>query len=190
MRRPSNYQNRKADLILVLGGARSGKSAYAQTLAIARARERVLFIATAEALDGEMRERIAVHRAERPPTWATLEAPRDLPYAIAKLESAPQLILLDCLTLWVTNEMLADENNLERRLLGQLDLIMEWTHLHDIDLILVSNEVGWGIVPENALARRFRDVLGRVNAYVAQHATQVFLMVAGLPIEIKRLARQ
>ena len=189
MTRQLKFHNRKADLILVLGGARSGKSAYAETLALAKARERVLFIATAEALDDDMRARIAKHRAARPSTWETLEAPRDLPHAIATLERSPHLIVLDCLTLWVTNEMLADENNLEKRLFRQLDLIMEWTHLNDIDLILVSNEVGWGIVPDNALARNFRDVLGRVNAYVAQYAGQVYLMVAGLPLEIKQLAR-
>lgn len=184
----SVFRNRRAQVILILGGARSGKSAYAEQLARAQ-NKRVLFLATAEALDDEMRERIAKHRAERPPDWETLEAPRDLPRAFATLEHAPQMILLDCLTLWVTNEMLADETNVERRLFGQLDLMLEWTHLHDIDLILVSNEVGWGIVPENALARRFRDVLGRVNMYAAQHASQVILMVAGLPIELKQLAR-
>ncbi len=190
VKRQSLFSPRTADLILILGGARSGKSAYAETLARAQPHARVLFIATAEALDDEMRERIAAHRAARPPEWETLEAPRELPRAIATLARAPQLILVDCLTLWATNEMLADETNLEKRLLGQLDLMMEWTHLHDIPLILVSNEVGWGIVPENALARRFRDVLGRVNAYVAQHATHVYLMAAGLPLEIKSLARR
>lgn len=188
MKRQSTFHRRAADLILILGGARSGKSAYAETLAHARSDKRTLFIATAQALDDEMRERIAAHRAARPPEWETLEAPREIPRAIATLERAPQLILLDCLTLWVTNEMLADEADLEKRLRGQLDLLIEWTYLHDIDLILVSNEVGWGIVPENALARRFRDVLGRVNAYVAQRATHVYLMVAGLPLEIKTTA--
>lgn len=190
MKRAFAFQNHQAQFTLILGGARSGKSAYAIELANARARERVLFIATAEGLDDEMRARIAKHRAERPPAWHTLEAPRDLPGAIATLERAPQLILVDCLTLWVTNEMLADTHALERRLLGQLDLLMEWAHLHDIDLILVSNEVGLGIVPENALAREFRDALGRVNAYVAQRADRVYWMVAGLPLEVKSLAQR
>jgi adenosylcobinamide kinase/adenosylcobinamide-phosphate guanylyltransferase len=183
-------KNHDSECILILGGARSGKSAFAVELANAHARERILFIATAEGLDDEMRARIAKHRAERPPAWQTLEAPRDLPGAIAQLERAPQLILVDCLTLWVTNELLADAHMLERRLLGQLDLLLEWTHLHDIDLILVSNEVGLGIVPENALARAFRDALGRVNTYVAQRADRVYWMVAGLRLEVKSLAQQ
>lgn len=190
MRQQSTRDSHNASLTLILGGARSGKSAYAEALAREQPDRRVLYIATAEALDDEMRERIAKHRADRPREWETLEAPREIPIAISGLERAPELILVDCLTLWVTNEMLADETNLEKRLLGQLDLLMDWTHLNDIDLILVSNEVGWGIVPENALARRFRDVLGRVNAYVAHHAGRVYLMVAGLPVEIKSLARE
>lgn len=188
MKRRSTFRNRKSQLILILGGARSGKSAYAQALAEARPHARVLFMATGQAFDEEMRERIAKHRAERPSTWETLDAPRDLPGAFATLEHSPQLIVLDCLTLWVSNEMLADETNVERRLCGQLDLLIEWTHLHDVDLIMVSNEVGWGIVPENALARRYRDVLGRVNAYAAQRATRVVLMVAGIPLEVKGAA--
>lgn len=184
----SKIENRKSEIIFVLGGARSGKSAFAQELAQQRAGENVLFLATAEALDDEMRERIAKHRAERPPTWQTLEAPRDLLQAIANLPTMPRLILLDCLTLWVTNEMLADENNLEQRLFYQLDLLCEWVRLQDIDLILISNEVGMGIVPDNALARAFRDLLGRVNARAAQHAQRVYWMTAGLPLEIKSRA--
>ncbi|MBI4675201.1 MAG: bifunctional adenosylcobinamide kinase/adenosylcobinamide-phosphate guanylyltransferase, partial [Chloroflexi bacterium] len=106
----------------------------------------------------------------------------------AQLETAPQLILVDCLTLWVTNELLASEAEIERRLVCQMDLLMEWTQLHDIDLIFVSNEVGLGIVPENALARRFRDLLGIVNAHVAQNADKVYWMVAGLPLEVKSIS--
>ncbi len=188
-RRPFFFRNRKSEAIFIIGGARSGKSAYAEDIAKERGRERVLFIATAEALDDEMRARIAKHRAARPPAWVTMEAPRELTLAISQLEVAPQLIVLDCVTLWVTNEMLADETDLEKRVLGQLDLIMEWAHMHDIDMIIVSNEVGYGIVPDNALARRFRDVLGHVNAYIAHHCDEVYWMVAGLPIEVKRLAQ-
>ncbi len=184
----SETQTLQAEVVFVLGGARSGKSAYAEQWARAQAK-RVLFIATAQALDDEMRERIVQHRATRPPEWETLEAPRDIPRALAALERAPQLILLDCLTLWATNEMLADAAQLEQRLFAQLDLILAWARQRGIVLLLVSNEVGWGIVPENALARHFRDVLGRVNAYVAQAASHVILMVAGLPIEIKNSAR-
>lgn len=174
--------------ILVLGGARSGKSTFAEKLAAQRSRDSVLYLATAQALDDEMRERIAKHRADRPAGWQTLEVPRDLNGALQTLSATPRVILVDCLTLWVTNELLADENEIEARLICQLDLLTEWARVQGIDLILVSNEVGLGIVPDNALARTFRDILGRVNARAAQHASQVFWMVAGLPIEVKSLA--
>lgn len=177
-----------SQIYLILGGARSGKSAFAEQLAGQRGGDAVLFIATAEALDDEMRERIAQHRRERPSAWQTLEAPRDILEAIRHWKAMPRLILIDCLTLWVANELLADAGDAERRIMCQLDLLTEWVHLQDIDLILISNEVGLGIVPENALARAYRDLLGRVNARVARSAHQVYWMVAGLPIEVKSLA--
>jgi len=177
----------KSEIVLVLGGARSGKSTFAEEWAKRRS-DSVLFLATAEALDNEMRERINKHRAERPTHWQTMEAPRDILEGIRRLETKPRVILLDCLTLWVTNELLANEINLEKRLACQLDMLTEWVHIQDVDLILVSNEVGLGIVPDNALSRTFRDVLGRVNARAAAAADKVFWMVAGLPIEVKSLA--
>lgn len=176
-------------ITLVLGGARSGKSAFAENLAQQRGGDGVLFIATAQALDEEMYARIAQHRAQRPHTWHTLEAPRKLPEAISQTDWMPRLILLDCLTLWVTNELLADETDLDKGLFCQLDLLTDWVRFQGIELVVISNEVGWGIVPDNALSRRFRDTLGRVNAYVADKADQVYLMVAGLPLEIKSLAK-
>ncbi len=185
---PSDRPNDRGEIILILGGARSGKSTFAEEFAKRRAGNAVLFIATAEPLDDEMRERIEQHRASRPPHWKTLEAPRNLLDSIAKLPEIKGLMLLDCLTLWVTNEMLADENDLERRLLCQLDLLIGWARVQSVDLVMVSNEVGLGIVPENALARRFRDVLGKVNAHVAQSADKVYWMVAGLAVEVKSLA--
>lgn len=177
-----------AEIVLVIGGARSGKSGWAQELARARGSDAVVFIATAEARDDEMRARIAQHRAERPPHWQTLEAPRNLTGAVAGLQQVPRLIIVDCLTLWVTNELLANGADLEKRMLCQLDLLVEWARLHDVDLILVTNEVGLGIVPENALAREFRDVVGRVNAHAAQLADKVYWMVAGLAVELKSIA--
>lgn len=175
----------KSEIIFILGGARSGKSAFAEQLAKQRGGDAVLVIATAQALDEEMRDRIAQHRRDRPPAWQTLEATRDIPEALRHCKTMPSLILLDCLTLLVTNELLADEQDLESRVMCQLDLLTEWVHLRDIDLILVSNEVGLGIVPENALARTFRDVLGRVNARAAKSADKVYWMVAGLPFDVK-----
>lgn len=176
------------EIYFILGGARSGKSTFAEQLAHRRAGDDVLFIATAEALDDEMRVRIAKHRADRPAAWQTLEAPRDLISALARLETIPRLVILDCLTLWLTNELLADETDLERRLTRELDLVTEWARIKSIDLVIVSNEVGLGIVPDNALSRTFRDVLGRLNAGAARHADFVFWMVAGLPVEVKTRA--
>lgn len=184
----SEINPRSSATILVLGGARSGKSTFAEKLAAQRGGDSVLYVATAEALDDEMRARIAKHRADRPPHWQTLEAPRDILGALQQWTAMPRLILVDCLTLWVTNELLADEAGAEKRLICQLDLLGEWARLQSVDLILVSNEVGLGIVPDNALSRTFRDILGRVNARAAQHANQVYWMVAGLPIEVKSLA--
>jgi adenosylcobinamide kinase/adenosylcobinamide-phosphate guanylyltransferase len=179
-----------SETILIIGGARSGKSSYAEKLARERARGDVLFVATAEASDDEMRERIARHRAARPSSWKTLEAPRNLVNVLRQWPDLPRLILLDCLTLWVSNELLAEPEDLERRLLCELDLLTDWAHLRAVDLILVSNEVGMGIVPENALARRYRDVLGIVNARAAHAADKVYWMVAGLPLEIKAAAER
>lgn len=189
MRRKSKFHNRKSEIVFILGGTRSGKSAYAEELAHAKARQSVLFIATAQALDDDMRARIAKHRADRPGAWLTLDAPRDLTGSIAQLDSAPQLIILDCVTLWVKNELAANSQLHERDLLGQLDLVMEWTHMHDIDLIIVSNEVGLSIVPDNALTRQFHDLMGHVNAYIAHYAHKVYFMVAGLPLEMKNIAQ-
>jgi adenosylcobinamide kinase / adenosylcobinamide-phosphate guanylyltransferase len=190
VKRKSKFQNRKSEIVLITGGTRSGKSAYAEELAHAKARDSVLYLATAEALDDDMRARIAKHRAERPGAWLTLDAPRDLPGEIAQLDSAPQLIILDCVTRWVKNELAANPEIREHNLLGQLDLIMEWTHMHDIDLIIVSNEVGMGITPDNAQTRHFHDLMGHVNAYVAHHSDKVFFMVAGLPLSVKHTTRQ
>jgi len=166
-----------SQLTLVLGGARSGKSRYAETL-IAAEPPPWAYIATAEPLDNEMRARIAAHRARRGTGWQTIEAPRDLAGALAT--NAGGAVLVDCLTLWLSNLMLADADveaesaRLERALTSIATPV-----------VLVSNEVGSGIVPENALARRFRDAQGRLNQRIAARADRVVLMVAGLPLVVK-----
>ena len=162
---------------LVLGGARSGKSRFA----LARAEStssRLVMIATAEALDAEMAERIARHRAERGARWRTVEAPLDLARALRSL-TRDDCAVVDCLTLWLSNLMHAER-----------DLEAEWAALIDalagpVDAILVSNEVGWGVVPDNALARRFRDEAGRLHQRLAGEAERVVLVVAGLPLILK-----
>ncbi|TGT74692.1 bifunctional adenosylcobinamide kinase/adenosylcobinamide-phosphate guanylyltransferase [bacterium M00.F.Ca.ET.159.01.1.1] len=165
-------------LTFVLGGARSGKSSHAENLTTAHPSPWA-YIATAQAYDDEMRERIALHRSRRGEGWVTVDAPLDLVGAIAALPDH-QPVLIDCLTLWLTNHMLAEH-----------DIEAECRRLADVlsrprgPWFVVSNEVGLGIVPDNALARRFRDAAGRLNQQVAAVADNVLMMVAGLPLKVK-----
>ncbi len=165
------------ELVLVTGGARSGKSGFAQNLVWAY--KNVTFIATAEALDEEMRLRIEHHQNERPRHWQTIESPMDLQTAL--LTSQTNVVLLDCLSLWVSNQMLAEQN--ENEILTKLEAALK-AHTDGL-LVVVSNEVGFGIVPDNALARAYRDCLGRANQLVAAQAQTVWLLVAGVPLQIK-----
>jgi adenosylcobinamide kinase / adenosylcobinamide-phosphate guanylyltransferase len=166
-------------LTLVLGGARSGKSRRAESLITASAAPPWIYVATAQALDAEMTERIAHHRARRGAGWQTIEAPHDLADAIG---AAPPdaALLADCLTLWLTNRMLAEA-----------DIEVETAELEAalarrrMPTVLVSNEVGSGVVPDNALARRFADLQGRLNQRIAGSADRVVLVVAGLPLTLK-----
>jgi adenosylcobinamide kinase/adenosylcobinamide-phosphate guanylyltransferase len=162
---------------LVLGGARSGKSRYAEALVTAHASPWV-YLATGQAFDDEMRARIAGHQASRSPCWQTIEAPVDLHTPLIKHAGRP--VLVDCLTLWLTNLMLADH-----------DVAAATASLHmalagrEAPTVLVSNEVGLGIVPETPLGRAFRDAAGRLHQRLATQAGHVILMVAGLPLTVK-----
>ena len=164
---------------LVLGGARSGKTRHALDAAEATALAPV-YVATGTAGDGEMAERIARHRAERGPRWTTLECPVALAEAIAAEARQDRVLLVDCLTLWISNVMFA-EHDVEAATAGLVSALGEARG----PVILVSNEVGLGIVPDNALARRFRDHQGRVNQAVAQVAARVTFVAAGLPLRLK-----
>lgn len=175
-------------LTVILGGARSGKSDFAQALARKRGGDAVLFVATAEARDEEMRARIEAHRARRPGAWQTIEAPRDVALALQNVRSEPRVVVIDCLTLLVSNILLADESGAEARLTNEADALIAWQRSHATEMIVVSNEVGLGIVPEYPLGRAYRDRLGVFNQRVAREADDVFLIVAGLPVEIKSLA--
>jgi adenosylcobinamide kinase/adenosylcobinamide-phosphate guanylyltransferase len=170
--------NGDATITLVLGAARSGKSRYAESLVTASAPP-WLYIATGEAHDDEMAARIAEHRARRGPEWRTVEAPRDLAGAVA---AAPvgNAVLVDCLTLWLSNLVTAEADVVAEAL--RLDEVLAATK---VPVVLVSNEVGAGIVPDNAVARSFRDAQGRLNQQVAARAHRVVLMVAGLPLVVK-----
>jgi adenosylcobinamide kinase/adenosylcobinamide-phosphate guanylyltransferase len=166
-----------AQLTLVLGGARSGKSRYAETL-ITALRPPWIYVATAQALDAEMTARIGAHRARRGAGWTTVEAPRDLSTALAANEKAP--ILVDCLTLWLSNLMMADV-----QIDAEIDRLEQALAKAAAPVVLVANEVGSGIVPDNALARRFRDLQGGLNQRMAARADNVVLLVAGLPLFVK-----
>ena len=161
---------------LILGGARSGKTTHALRLAEASTGGLVM-IATAQALDDEMTERIARHQAERGPRWRTLEAPLDPAGALAQVR-ADEAAVVDCLTLWVSNLMFA-EHDIERETKTLV------AALAGREVILVSNEVGLGIVPDNALARRFRDEAGRLNQRIAAAVERVLFIAAGLPLVLK-----
>ncbi|WP_230532272.1 bifunctional adenosylcobinamide kinase/adenosylcobinamide-phosphate guanylyltransferase [Microvirga roseola] len=164
---------------LVLGGARSGKSRTAKQLAETAAPAR-LYIATAQAFDEEMRERIAHHRAERDGSWQTLEAPLELAGIIRETTSPERVVLVDCLTLWLSNLLLA-ERDAEREADGLVQAVREAAG----PLILVSNEVGQGIVPATPLGRRFRDEQGRLNQRLAEACDAVVFVAAGCPVLLK-----
>jgi adenosylcobinamide kinase/adenosylcobinamide-phosphate guanylyltransferase len=168
-------------LTLVLGGARSGKSAHAleQAQALAQGDRCLVLIATAQPLDDEMADRIARHRAERGPRWRTVEAPLELAHALLALDSQ-DVAVVDCLTLWLTNIMLADLDVAQH-----IDALLGAATQTEADVFFVSNEVGLGIVPDNALARRFRDEAGRLNRLVAQRADGVSVLFAGLALKLK-----
>ena len=168
-----------AGLIYVTGGARSGKSRFAEELA-SRAGERVTYLATAQAFDAEMTERIGRHRQDRPADWHTLEEPLELAAVLAGLEGA---VLLDCLSLWVSNLMLHGDP--DELILQAADALIEAQAVRHSPLIAVSNEVGFGIVPDNALARRYRDTLGWVNQRFAAASDEAWLLVSGLPVQLK-----
>ena len=173
--------------ILVLGGVRAGKSAYAVDRARALAGEaaRVAFVATAEALDAEMTARIARHRAARPAHWQTVEAPLTLPSAIGDLEGKADVVVVDCLTLWVANLLGRAATLPDDALLQETERLTIRLARRAFDAIVVSNEVGWGVHPETALGRRFRDALGLVNQAAAATADEVVLVVAGCPLWLK-----
>lgn len=189
----------RARLVLVLGGARSGKSAFAERLA-QRSERSVAFIATATSSDEDMQARIARHRADRPVDWQTLEEPLKLADAVAQAATHADVLLLDCLTIWLSNwlleqgemqdeELLAGSARFNDSALAEVDRLLKLVCSLPASktIIAVTNEVGLGIVPAYALGRIYRDVLGRVNQRVAAQCDRVYLMVAGLGVDIKRL---
>ena len=175
-------------ITLILGGARSGKSDYAEKLAAAMG-QRILYIATAEAKDEEMAARIEAHRLARPAGWQTLEAPHDVGTALDALDTRPDVILLDCLTLLVSNIVLTMETEpqtaIEAAVQREIEAIIASRNQLNAPMIVVSNEVGLGLVPSYPIGRVYRDVLGRANQNLAALADRVLFMVAGLPMKVK-----
>lgn len=164
---------------LVLGGARSGKSRRAQMISEAAAPSRI-YVATAEAFDDEMRARIAQHQEERDGSWRTVEAPLELVDTLRTLQHSPEAILVDCLTLWLSNLMHA-----ERDVAAETARLCAALKAMDCPVCLVSNEVGMGLVPETPLGRAFRDEQGRLNQRVAEAVDRVEFVAAGLPLVLK-----
>ncbi|MGE3906026.1 MAG: bifunctional adenosylcobinamide kinase/adenosylcobinamide-phosphate guanylyltransferase [Reyranellaceae bacterium] len=172
--------HRLPPVTLVLGGARAGKSRHAEGMILASGASQALYIATAEAGDVEMATRIAAHRARRDARWTTVEAPLELGEALAAGAMPDRPVLIDCLTLWLSNLIHAGHDSDEAT-----DRLEEALEALPCAVVMVSNEVGLGIVPDNRLARDFRDLAGRMNQRLAQRADRVVFVAAGLPLLLK-----
>lgn len=204
-------------LILILGGARSGKSTFAEQRAKAFGSDDVLYVATSETKDEEMQQRVEKHRSERPTGWRTLEARRNVAQALRQAQdtalrqaqdtalqherSAEKMILLDCLTFLVANHLLdaagpagdpfdgpsADpfDAQIEAAVVAEVEALVGYVQETEVEMLVVSNEVGLGVVPPYELGRAYRDILGRANQILARHADEVYLLVAGIPMKVK-----
>jgi len=173
------------EIVLIIGGCRSGKSRHALELATRVAGQERIFIATCLPRDNEMQERVRRHQKERDQRWKTIEAPFRLPEAINDHSCKANVIVVDCLTLWLSNLLLENDDTLGIQ--GRIHELTQSLEMAQCSIFLVSNEVGAGIVPENRLARLFRDTAGFANQQVAAGADRVVWMVAGIPVPIKGL---
>ncbi len=173
--------------IFITGGARSGKSVFAEKLAL-EFKAPLCYLATAQALDGEMTDRIKLHKDRRGEQWQTVEEPLDLSAALSDCDGRHQVILVDCITLWLSNLLFAYENldgDLEERIMRDVRQLADTLSGMTTTVILVSNEVGMGIVPENRLARLYRDIAGRANQALAAAADEVHVVISGIPLRLK-----
>jgi adenosylcobinamide kinase/adenosylcobinamide-phosphate guanylyltransferase len=171
-------------LVLILGGVRSGKSRYAQQLA-SDIGNRVLFLATAEAGDDEMKRRIARHKSSRPESWRTIEEQMDIAGVLRKNATRADAVIIDCITVWLSNMLMHNKKLNEKEMTVGIDRLIDIYTQGDATYIIVSGEVGMGIVPEHPLGRIFRDYLGLANQHLAAKADRVVLMVAGIPVDVK-----
>jgi adenosylcobinamide kinase/adenosylcobinamide-phosphate guanylyltransferase len=176
--------------ILIIGGARSGKSRLAQELALESGGD-ILFVATAEAGDEEMKQRIEKHRKARPSAWVTLEATTHIGSQITKNIGSAKTVVIDCITLLLNNifqqfDEAADENLIEEAVLTEIKELIDCQEHVAASFIIVSNEIGLGIVPADRISRLYRDFLGRANQMLAEHADEVYMLLAGIPVPIKK----
>ena len=175
-------------IILIIGGAKSGKTSLAMKMAKEPVTKgnggTIVYLATGEARDSEMKRRINIHKKSRPKNWKTIEEPIDIISAVQKEVKKKQTIILDCITLWLNN-IIAKKNISEDTIIKKLKTFIKVCKEGNSTIIIVSNEVGLGIVPENKLARYFRDIAGNVNQIIAKYADNVYLTVAGIPIKLK-----
>jgi adenosylcobinamide kinase/adenosylcobinamide-phosphate guanylyltransferase len=179
----------RGKLIFITGGARSGKSSFAEKIA-AKTSKKVAFIATGQPLDEEMTFRIKQHREKRLNTWKTYEEPIEVRELVSHLGLAKEVILIDCLTLLTSNLLLRKEDKVEdprwqEEILVEIEKIAEVSYQVSAQVIIVSNEVGMGLVPDNPLGRVYRDILGKANGIIADKADEVFMIVSGIPLKIK-----
>ena len=184
----NKWVNAMSQFTLITGGARCGKSRFAELLA-AHTKRPVIYIATAQIWDEEMALRVKKHQLQRPATWRLIEEPVNIRDTFIQLKDEDGIILLDCVTLWLTNLLLADgdlfNNDLEPQILDIVKDVAQLAREIKPQVIIVSNEVGQGIVPEYPLARAYRDLAGRSNQILASNADRVYMVVAGIPMEIK-----
>lgn len=181
-------------IILVTGGARSGKSRFAEDY-VAEHGKQIGYIATAQVLDEEMRFRVKLHRERRPSNWTTFEAPFDAHLALKEAGKSCDAVLFDCLTMFLSNilcsrESIDDSGKNYAAVKGKLDLLIEQAKANEGTTVFVTNEVGSGIVPDNQISREYRDISGLVNQAVAKAADEVYLVVCGIPVDIKKLAEK
>ncbi|NCO24502.1 MAG: bifunctional adenosylcobinamide kinase/adenosylcobinamide-phosphate guanylyltransferase [Candidatus Infernicultor aquiphilus] len=179
----------RGKLIFITGGARSGKSNFAEKMALSLGKT-VVYLATGQPLDKEMAYRIKKHKTKRPAEWETYEEPIEVSELVSSLGREKEVILIDCLTLLVSNLLLREKNKVgnppwEEKILLEIEKLTEISYQVPAQIIIVSNEVGMGLVPDNPLGRVYRDILGRANSIIAHKADEVFMMISGIPLKIK-----
>lgn len=179
----------RGKLIFVTGAARSGKSFFAEKTAAALG-DKVIYIATCVPGDDEMRDRVARHQARRPRNWTTIEEDINPARVIREMDKPGHVFLLDCLTLLVSNLIFQSNKPGEEEVLQKISELAEVSYKSQAHVIIVSNEVGWGIVPGDPLSRGYRDIIGRANQKIASYADEAYLTVAGIPVELKALSRE